>query len=85
MVHFKPHKSADELAVCGQLGAWQPGRATSWLRPLCAPPPTISHCRRRPLHPLRRVAYGKVEVFEGGVCEVDLFVQDAELCRVSDP
>lgn len=32
-----------------------------------------------------RVAYGKVEVFEDGICEADLFVQDAELCRVSDP
>ena len=35
--------------------------------------------------PYCRVAYGKVEVFEDGICEADLFVQDAELCRVSDP
>jgi hypothetical protein len=32
-----------------------------------------------------RVAYGKVEVFEDGICEVDLFVQDTEQCKVSDP
>lgn len=31
-----------------------------------------------------RVAYGKVEVFEIGICEVDLFVQDVELRRISD-
>ncbi|KAL4855006.1 ACT domain-containing protein ACR10 [Chlorella vulgaris] len=31
-----------------------------------------------------RVAYGKVEVFEEGSCEVDLFVQDSEGARVGD-
>jgi hypothetical protein len=30
------------------------------------------------------VAYGKVEVFEEGSCEVDLFVQDSEGARVGD-
>lgn len=31
-----------------------------------------------------RVAYGKIEVFDDGVCEVDLFVQDNEGTRISD-
>jgi hypothetical protein len=31
------------------------------------------------------VAYGRVEVGPSGGCEVDLFVQDAEACRVADP
>lgn len=31
-----------------------------------------------------RVAYGKIEVYEDGMCEVDLFVQDAEGTRISD-
>ncbi|KAL4458483.1 hypothetical protein ABPG75_013348 [Micractinium tetrahymenae] len=31
-----------------------------------------------------RVAYGKIEVFDDGVCEVDLFVQDNEGTHISD-
>ncbi|PSC71312.1 ACT domain-containing ACR9-like [Micractinium conductrix] len=31
-----------------------------------------------------RVAYGKIEVYEEGMCEVDLFVQDVEGTRISD-
>lgn len=31
-----------------------------------------------------RVAYGKIEVYEDGMCEVDLFVQDAEGTRITD-
>lgn len=31
-----------------------------------------------------RVAYGKIEVYEEGVCEVDLFVQDQEGARITD-
>lgn len=31
-----------------------------------------------------RVAYGRIEVFDDGQCEVDLFVQDAEGTRISD-
>ena len=30
------------------------------------------------------VAYGKIEVYEEGVCEVDLFVQDQEGARITD-
>ncbi len=30
------------------------------------------------------MAYGKIEVFEEGVCEVDLFVQDQEGSRITD-
>lgn len=31
-----------------------------------------------------RVAYGKIEVFDDGICEVDLFVQDQEGARITD-
>ena len=30
------------------------------------------------------MAYGKIEVYEDGMCEVDLFVQDAEGTRITD-
>ena len=31
------------------------------------------------------MAYGRIEVCDDGLCEVDLFVQDAECCRIADP
>ena len=60
----------------GARGAWAGGRRgqADW-RP--------SHARMLLPCP-RSVAYGKIEVYEGGMCEVDLFVQDAEGTRITD-
>lgn len=52
-------------------------------------PPGSQPCQCCPTpHPLTRppcsVAYGRVEVYEDGMCEVDLFVQDQEGGRITD-
>lgn len=60
------------------------GRRLRLFSPVARPadPPSLPAASH--LLSTRSVAYGKIEVFEGGTCEVDLFVQDQEGTRISD-
>lgn len=50
----------------------------------CPPGCGLHPCPHLPPPPGCSVAYGRVEVCEGGWCEVDLFIQDQEGARVTD-